>query len=379
MSGEDESWGQEGIDGNEGGYNPEYSGQQNENDVDGGSYVPGDISDNGSDDGGDYDPESVSYDPTSTIAAQEITAAEPQQTSAKPKTTGGFLVEASDDEDDDDEALVPAATIVQTQPQVRPVVEEKPIPTAAPAADPSLSAPAAMMGIDPVAFLEVRVKEDPRGDMDAWLGLIAEYKRQSKIADLRKTYTGFLEVFPQAVSTTRHDPLLRCDMVADFFIFFQGDIWCEWIETELAMDNFVDAERLFGQCLMSVPNVRLWTVYLNYIRRRNDLNNDTTGQARQTVTQSYEFVIDNIGSDRESGGIWQDYIQFIKNGPGQIGGTGWQDQQKMDQLRKAYHRAITVPMSTVNNLWKEYDQFEMALNKVTVSIFSQLPAIEELD
>jgi cleavage stimulation factor subunit 3 len=135
---------------------------------------------------------------------------------------------------------------------------------------------------------------------------------------------------------------------------------------ELTMDNFVNAEQLFGRCLMTVPNVKLWTVYLNYIRRRNDLSNDSNGQARRTVTQSYEFVIDNIGVDRDSGNIWQDYVQFIKSGPGQIGGTGWQDQQKMDQLRKAYHRAINVPMSTVNNLWKDYDQFEMALNKVTV-------------
>lgn len=135
---------------------------------------------------------------------------------------------------------------------------------------------------------------------------------------------------------------------------------------ELGLDNFVDAEQLFGRCLMTVPNVKLWTVYLNYIRRRNDLNNDASGQARRTITQSYEFVIDNIGVDRDSGNIWQDYVQFVKNGPGQIGGTGWQDQQKMDQLRKVYQRAIAIPMLTVNNLWKEYDQFEMGLNKMTV-------------
>lgn len=140
---------------------------------------------------------------------------------------------------------------------------------------------------------------------------------------------------------------------------------------ELGLDQFATAEQLFGKCLMVAPNVRLWTVYLNYIRRRNDLTNDASGQARRTVAQSYEFVIDNIGVDRDSGTIWQDYIQFIKSGPGQVGGTGWQDQQKMDQLRKAYHRAITVPMSTVNNLWKEYDQFEMGLNKLTGRKFIQ--------
>jgi cleavage stimulation factor subunit 3 len=134
---------------------------------------------------------------------------------------------------------------------------------------------------------------------------------------------------------------------------------------ELEINNLTEAENLFGRSLMTVPNVQLWTVYLNYIRRRNDLN-DPTGTARQTVTQSYEFVIDNIGIDKDSGKIWQEYIHFIRNGPGQIGGSNWQDQQKMDQLRKAYQRAICVPISTVNSLWKDYDQFEMSLNKMTV-------------
>jgi len=136
---------------------------------------------------------------------------------------------------------------------------------------------------------------------------------------------------------------------------------------ELENDNFTAAESIFGRSLMTVPNVQLWSVYLNYIRRRNDLTTDVTGAARTTVTQAYDFVLANIGIDRDSGRIWQEYIQFIRNAPGQIGGTSWQDQQKMDQLRKAYQRSIVVPMSSVNGLWKEYDQFEMSLNKMTVS------------
>lgn len=133
---------------------------------------------------------------------------------------------------------------------------------------------------------------------------------------------------------------------------------------ELGMNNFVETERIFGKCLIGTPNVNLWTKYLDYIRRRNDLS-DSTGQARQVVAQAYEFVIDNIGLDKDSGKIWAEYIQFIKFGPGQVGGSSWQDQQKMDQLRKAYQRAICVPIHNVNTLWKEYDQFEMGLNKTT--------------
>ena len=101
-------------------------------------------------------------------------------------------------------------------------------------------------------------------------------------------------------------------------------------------------------------------------RRRNGLN-DPTGQARQVVNQSYEFVLENIGQDRDSGQIWHDYIQFLKTGPGQIGGNSWQDQQKVDVLRKAYQRAICIPIPNLHSLWREYDQFEQSLNKATVS------------
>lgn len=140
---------------------------------------------------------------------------------------------------------------------------------------------------------------------------------------------------------------------------------------ELANDNFYAAEQIFGKSLMTVPNVGLWSVYLNYIRRRNDLTNDTAGTARATIVQCYDFVLANVGIDRDSGKIWQDYLQFVKSAPGNQGGSTWQDQQKMDQMRKAYQRAICVPMSNVNNLWKEYDQFEMGLNKMTGRKFLQ--------
>lgn len=70
--------------------------------------------------------------------------------------------------------------------------------------------------------------------------------------------------------------------------------------------------------------------------------------------------------DKDAGNIWKDYIEFIRSGPGQIGGNGWQDQQKMDLLRKTFQKAICIPLHNVNALWKEYDAFEMGLNKMTV-------------
>lgn len=148
----------------------------------------------------------------------------------------------------------------------------------------------------------------------------------------------------------------------------QAEVWVAYILMELENDNFKGAEDIFGKCLLTVLDVQLWSTYLNYIRRMNDVNNDPSGTARATVQQAYEFVMDNIGIDAASGSLWQDYIQLLKSGPGHVGGQNWQDQQKMDYLRKAYQRAVTIPMSNLTTLWREYDQFEVGLNKVTVCL-----------
>lgn len=44
----------------------------------------------------------------------------------------------------------------------------------------------------------------------------------------------------------------------------------------------------------------------------------------------------------------------------------------MDALRKAYQRAVCIPLNNVEAVWQEYNQFENNLNKMTVS-FPSLP------
>lgn len=39
----------------------------------------------------------------------------------------------------------------------------------------------------------------------------------------------------------------------------------------------------------------------------------------------------------------------------------------MDALRKAYQRAVIIPLDNVEQIWQEYNQFENNLNKMTVS------------
>ena len=125
-------------------------------------------------------------------------------------------------------------------------------------------------------------------------------------------------------------------------------------------------EQVFNRTLLTIPNVHLWSVYLDYVRRRNPETTESSGQARRIISSAYDLAILNMGMDKDSASIWTDYIEFLRSGPGNIGGPNWQDQQKMYILRKAYQKAICVPTHAVNVLWKEYDQFEMGLNKLTV-------------
>ena len=91
-----------------------------------------------------------------------------------------------------------------------------------------------------------------------------------------------------------------------------------------------------------------------------------TAKSYKIISESFNFALDIVGMDKDSGQIWQEYINFIKTGPGVIGGTGWQDTQKMDSLRAAYQKAIAVPTSALAPLWKEYDGFETGLSKINV-------------
>lgn len=136
---------------------------------------------------------------------------------------------------------------------------------------------------------------------------------------------------------------------------------------ELDIADFYRVEQIFNRSLLSILNVELWSMYLNYVRRRNNLTTDTTGTARQVVAQAYDFVLKTIGIDKDAGYIWRDYVKFLHSGPGEIGGNGWQDLQKVDSLRKAYHQALVVPTDIVDSIWAEYTGFEMGLNRATAS------------
>lgn len=73
--------------------------------------------------------------------------------------------------------------------------------------------PKARLPHDRIGILEDRIQADPRGDHDAWLSLISEHRQRGKLADARKVYERFFEIFPAAVS---YHAQAAPKMVADY-------------------------------------------------------------------------------------------------------------------------------------------------------------------
>jgi cleavage stimulation factor subunit 3 len=71
-----------------------------------------------------------------------------------------------------------------------------------------------------------------------------------------------------------------------------------------------------------------------------------------------------VGVDKECGAIWADYLEFVKSSQVDV---KWKEQQKMDQTRKIYQRAVCLPLENLETLWQGYNTFENQLNKATVS------------
>ena len=65
---------------------------------------------------------------------------------------------------------------------------------------PTSTAPKVRLPHDKLGILEDRIKEDERGDLDAWQNLINEHRKRGKLDDARKVYERFLALFPTAVS-----------------------------------------------------------------------------------------------------------------------------------------------------------------------------------
>ncbi|KAF9236911.1 hypothetical protein BU15DRAFT_76511 [Melanogaster broomeanus] len=185
--------------------------------------------------------------------------------------------------------------------------------------------------------LREKLREHPQ-DPEGWNKLVDISENAGDLEQIKQTYEALLETYPNTSSAQ-----------------------IAYLNHFLSPGLFQYAEELFKRFLRTSPLVDLWKFYLTYVRRVN-----TSQSSREAVSRAYEFALNRIGQDKDSGEIWHDYIQFLKAGETT---TTWEEQQKMDALRKVYHRAVQIPLENVEKLWSELETFENGLNKITAKKF----------
>ncbi|KAI8897597.1 hypothetical protein BC833DRAFT_649433 [Globomyces pollinis-pini] len=236
----------------------------------------------------------------------------------------------------------------ETQQGAINAASEKSTPT--PTTDPVTSEPPATWNQIPnqpqkLDVLINTIRKNP-WDSDAREKLIAEALRTNNASEVRSAFKKFLDQFP---SCTR--------------------VWIQYLEYERNLSAWDEIEKIFHQCLRSVPSVALYQYYIDYIKHIHTAENSGLENAKETqsvITKAYDFVLNTIGTDKDSGFLWMEYIQFVKNSQTI---SSYEEQQKMDLLRKIFHKAIHTPLQNIEDIWKEYDTFENQLSKLTAKKF----------
>ncbi|KAI9336838.1 hypothetical protein DFJ73DRAFT_18216 [Zopfochytrium polystomum] len=139
-------------------------------------------------------------------------------------------------------------------------------------------------------------------------------------------------------------------------------MFIEFEQRQKALDR---VEQIFTRCLRKVNSLEMWRYYLNYIRRTHSPATapaEKRAEARQIITQAFELVLANVGLDKEAGSLWAEYLAFLKASETT---SMYEEQVKMDSQRKVFHRALVIPLSNIEAIWKDYDLFENGLNKLT--------------
>jgi cleavage stimulation factor subunit 3 len=141
-------------------------------------------------------------------------------------------------------------------------------------------------------------------------------------------------------------------------------VWRAYAEAEIAGDTGGNRDdeavkAIFSRCLLSCPSALLWRSYTRYMEKTNDAG---TEEGVQAIKAAFEYTVDTVGEDLESGPLWLDYVVFLKTADPTHACPDAKPEQaesaRMQEVRRAYQRAVSVPTNSIDALYREYDAFE---------------------
>ncbi|XP_062232368.1 cleavage stimulation factor subunit 77 [Phragmites australis] len=125
----------------------------------------------------------------------------------------------------------------------------------------------------------------------------------------------------------------------------------------MATNNDEATKQIFSRCLLNCLHINLWRCYINFIRRVNDKRGSV---GLDETKKAFDFMLNYVGNDAASGPVWMEYIAFLKLMPAV---TPQEESHRMTTVRKVYQKAILVPTNHVEQLWKDYENFENSVSR----------------
>ncbi|KAB1200091.1 Cleavage stimulation factor subunit 3 [Morella rubra] len=108
---------------------------------------------------------------------------------------------------------------------------------------------------------------------------------------------------------------------------------------------------------LSPNSARTTRCYIRFIRKVNE-KKGLEGQ--EETRKAFDFMLSYIGADTASGPVWMEYITFLKSLPAQ---NTQEESQRMIAVRKVYQKAIITPTHHIEQLWREYENFENSVSR----------------
>ncbi|EOD23947.1 hypothetical protein EMIHUDRAFT_101170 [Emiliania huxleyi CCMP1516] len=186
----------------------------------------------------------------------------------------------------------------------------------------------------PVALrMSERIRADPL-DTDAWRILLAEAARQPP-ADFRPVFEAAVTAMPEASAA-----------------------WMGWAEAELGASEVEQAEAVFELCLLRLPQLPLWHLFLKFVREHKVAQLERSA-ARAQLVPALELLLEAVGADPSAGPLWTEYVSLTAAAEAGAEADGaLVSAAELSATRKAYQAALTSCAAGLDGLLREYEAWE---------------------
>lgn len=133
--------------------------------------------------------------------------------------------------------------------------------------------------------------------------------------------------------------------------------WKQYVDAQMAVNNDDAVRQIFSRCLLNCLQVPLWRCYIKFVRKANEKKG---AEGQEETRKAYDFMLNYVGVDVASGPVWIEYIAFLRSLPA---ASIQEESQRMIAIRKVYQKAILTPTHHIEQLWKDYENFENSVSR----------------